>query len=774
MTRRLWWLLPALGLSCSPPSTDAGLLAVLDFAPDTTAKCVQLVVRTAEGKEVRSKPVITDRARAVRVGISRGALPADVGVYAIGYSDACMTPTVPPERSEDGAGTFKPGRVQAIALTLVRRPNAKDDDGDGYASAGSGGDDCDDSDDAVHPGALEVCGDKKDNDCDRATDCEEAGCADKSCGPIIGASCAPPRCAERLCSDDADNDADGTRDCADTDCTGQACRNAGTCQGTSCQGANTEKDLCADKADNDGDQKIDCDDPDCGDSLCDPANACLTGARCDNGLSCTGGVAVTCASPTSLCLKAAGTCNPADGGCTYSADPGKPCSDLNGCTSADACSDAGVCVGTPMACVAPSSCLRAAGCAADAGCTFGPATGDPCDDANPCTTDDMCLMDAGCGGSAVKCTPNACQSFANQCGGDGGCVFAAQGAGHGCDGGVCNGAGACIPLFPYPPSNFTEQVLPTPGGPTALNCAVVLDSRTGDGGVGFNGWCGNPAPAYRLVPQGPGLDDAVLVSFSELSIGLDASVRLQGTRPVIFAATGSITVLGEVVTSAGSFGCADAGSGGEPAGDKGAGGGGFGSPGASGGKTSGVGGAMNGSALLTPLRGGCPGGGGSRGGGALQLSAAANLSVTGTLAAPGRGGSGGTAANNGGEGAGSGGGLLLEGLFVLVGPSGAVTANAGGGGEGAGLFISGENGAIGSSRTAAASAGGSSFNGGGSGGAGAAGLTAAAAGAGSLFNGGGGGGAGVGRIRINAVSCSLSGAAVLSPRPTVNLDGGCP
>lgn len=50
-----------------------------------------------------------------------------------------------------------------------------DEDKDGYASKASGGDDCDDTDSSVRPGAIEVCGDGIDQNCDgRDLHCSDA------------------------------------------------------------------------------------------------------------------------------------------------------------------------------------------------------------------------------------------------------------------------------------------------------------------------------------------------------------------------------------------------------------------------------------------------------------------------------------------------------------------------------------------------------------------------------------------------------------------------
>jgi hypothetical protein len=59
-----------------------------------------------------------------------------------------------------------------------------DADGDGYVSESCGGDDCNDADAGINPGATEVCGDSVDNNCDGAVD---EGCT--SCG-VTGDPCA--------------------------------------------------------------------------------------------------------------------------------------------------------------------------------------------------------------------------------------------------------------------------------------------------------------------------------------------------------------------------------------------------------------------------------------------------------------------------------------------------------------------------------------------------------------------------------------------------------
>jgi hypothetical protein len=92
----------------------------------------------------------------------------------------------------------------------------QDRDGDGFTDPSCGGDDCDDSNPTVFPGAFEVCTNMVDDDCDFDLDCDDASCAS---GP-------PCSCTMReLCGAMMDADCDGFFDCMDSDCAADpACR----------------------------------------------------------------------------------------------------------------------------------------------------------------------------------------------------------------------------------------------------------------------------------------------------------------------------------------------------------------------------------------------------------------------------------------------------------------------------------------------------------------------------------------------------------------------
>src|SRR5207344_330476 len=52
----------------------------------------------------------------------------------------------------------------------------RDQDADGVIAQACGGGDCDDTNAMVHPGAMEICDDRRDNDCNGLSDCVDPVC----------------------------------------------------------------------------------------------------------------------------------------------------------------------------------------------------------------------------------------------------------------------------------------------------------------------------------------------------------------------------------------------------------------------------------------------------------------------------------------------------------------------------------------------------------------------------------------------------------------------
>jgi hypothetical protein len=198
---------------------------------------------------------------------------------------------------------------------------ARDDDGDTFIAEGcQGGDDCNDFNPNVHPGAEEHCNDIADNDCNLVADCFDPECFNV---PVCGVCVPEPE----DCGNNLDDDCDQTVDCNDTSCIGTP----------ACGCAPSETGQCQNGFDDDCDTSFDCDDSDC---FADPACQCqLQNEDCGNGLDEDCDLLIDCADPdcdgTFLC-----ECVP----------PGSPeqCSDAfdNDCDSLVDCADP-QCIASP-------------------------------------------------------------------------------------------------------------------------------------------------------------------------------------------------------------------------------------------------------------------------------------------------------------------------------------------------------------------------------------------------------------------------------------------
>lgn len=287
----------------------------------------------------------------------------------------------------------------------------------------------------------------------------------------------------------------------------------------------------------------------------------------------------------------------------------------------------------------------------------------------------------------------------------------------------------------------------------------------------------------RVQSQGDG-SELLIVALDGLRIEAGGSLRVTGARPLVIVSTDEVRVDGtidvgaqgrEPGAGAGSTECAadldgQTRSAGVLRAGSGGGGGGHGTPGGAGARidlddVSIPGGLDNGTDLLSPLRGGCPGGRGGHdqlaagggagggGGGAIQIISATSIRIDtdGTISAAGGGGGGASTVSAGGAGGGSGGAILLE--AVEIEQSGVLAVNGGGGGEGSRGGPPGGQGADGALRSDDPADGGVDGSGGGGDGGKGATRTAQAEGGkvgrhSTIAAGSGGGGGGIGRTQV--------------------------
>lgn len=192
----------------------------------------------------------------------------------------------------------------AVPGPAVAAPSC-DADGDGYLNATRkcGGNDCNDADAAVNPGAPEICGDGIDNDCDGID--EICGGADLVCqsGPQADASCTSSRDCGVCTSGNT-----GGLCTANGDCNVGSGKNKvrGTCEIHQCVQATTPP-ACTD-ADSDG---FFAEGGDCGTVDCDDADGDINPGAvevCGNGVddNCSGTADENCSASLPMRISVAG------------------------------------------------------------------------------------------------------------------------------------------------------------------------------------------------------------------------------------------------------------------------------------------------------------------------------------------------------------------------------------------------------------------------------------------------------------------------------------
>jgi len=359
------------------------------------------------------------------------------------------------------------------------------------------------------------------------------------------------------------------------------------------------------------------------------------------------------------------------------------------------------------------------------------------------------------------------------------------------------GSDASTCTWTYTPVRFDpcDGTTPAPTESLTLDAAGTWVYNTDEGTL--------TAPdGSDTTPTSSDLADARAIWVVDFEVGADATLRLEGSRPLLVAASGGISVAGTIDASS-HYGGGDyqRGAGADPAacpasppepgetcsnhGGSGGGGGGFGAAGGQGGEGGnghscsgdGIPGGLGGEALPAApsvLRGGCGGrdggastegagqGPGGPGGGAVHLTARGSLTVSGTVHAGGAGGRGANDDRSGGGGGGSGGMIGLEAADLRIQDTAFVVANGGGGGGGVdhGVAEPGEDGRA----DGAVAPGGAHEASGTDGGAGGWRDAPNGVSADPAERGGGGGGGGVGFILLHSPGTPrIDTGATLSP-----------
>lgn len=314
--------------------------------------------------------------------------------------------------------------------------------------------DCDDmnecTDDICNPFNGECANLHRISPCDDGDECT----LNDACQQINGTSICIG--SAKICNDmnqcTADSCDSGTGNCIFTNLTSTDCDDADECTlGDICQNGE-----CVSSAVVDCDDNNVCSDDTCLDMggaamctykhnnlLCDDGNACTSNDTCVRGM-CTGLTIVNCADSNVCTLDMCDVTT----GCINQPISDTLCDDADLCTTNDVCVN-GTCVGTPIVCNDKNPCT--VDTCQNNDCIFTPLNGTVCDDGNACTVNDVCVPMNGtsmCMGVPMVCNDTnvcttdvciegVCNYFNNTLPCDDGSVCTQTDQ---CDDGICKGA----------------------------------------------------------------------------------------------------------------------------------------------------------------------------------------------------------------------------------------------------------------------------------------------------------------------------------------------
>ncbi|MEZ4266209.1 MAG: SUMF1/EgtB/PvdO family nonheme iron enzyme [Myxococcota bacterium] len=383
--------LTVLGVDANLPPADPFILP-----SGATVKAGEPLAMTASAKDSDTLSFIWAPAALVTTVPGSGGKKATFSSQSAGLYSVTVTVS-------DGVNPPVKMVAKVLVGPPVGTPQGADADGDGFFTTGNPAD-CDDTAATVNPAVAELCGNKRDDDCDGLVDegFDTSGDGVPDCAVLAGDSDADgaidaiDNCPFQANSDQTDSDGDGLGDVCDLGCA-ESCDDSNPCTNDICDPL---KGVCVHKANS---------------AACSDGNACTVGDICVAG-ACAAGTPVSCndANPCTT-----DSCVAATGACAFVPKAGA-CDDGNPCTTGDSCV-AGLCApGAAKLCNDGNPCTADSCNIASGACVFVPAAG-PCDDSNACTIGDFCTAGActpgtpkGCD-DGNPCTSDACNPGTGLC-----------------------------------------------------------------------------------------------------------------------------------------------------------------------------------------------------------------------------------------------------------------------------------------------------------------------------------------------------------------------